>query len=472
MTSPDARRTTLRVTAARATAARATAALALGLALSLVAALSWPAQHTAAFSLTGKSLGIDERDVRVFDSFADATANDNTVPHPNFPGSVGAALAIRKAHAEWGSLPVGGNGLGDGLTSNPVLGSGGANFDNTWQGLADSLPGIDGNVHTAMIGGACAGGVVAYVESGVSGGWRIVYCDQFTWDDGPGPAVAGALDLQGIATREIGFTLGLGHSTAGGNPTMAPALSGAPENLRSIEADDQAGIQAIYGVLSLTKPQVTGLGGAALTGGALTVQGTGFASSGNEVWFTAAAATGDPVKVSGLVSTAGGTALVVVVPAGAQSGDVLVKVPGAGGSSLSNAFPIVVDGPPGAFQLTGPGLGSTATGLVPQLTGEGDLGAGGAGFELFVRLAAPSTAGVLFVGLGEGDIPFKGGVFDPVPVIVEVPMTTDGVGAFTLPAVIPFGTPAGTELVLQLWLADGGGPQGVTASNGLRLVTG
>lgn len=86
-----------------------------------------------AYSLLGGSLGTGQRDVRVFDNFTDATANDNTTPHPSFPGYTGAELAIWKASVEWGSH-LHGDGQGDPHQPGG-LGSGGANFDTTWQGI-------------------------------------------------------------------------------------------------------------------------------------------------------------------------------------------------------------------------------------------------------------------------------------------------------------------------------------------------
>src|SRR5262245_27759052 len=105
----------------------------VGGAVLVVGNLSAPVT-TAAFTIGPESLDMSQRDFRVVNSFTDRESNDNTVAQAEFPGSLGAPLAIRKAHAEWSSGPWAGTGIGDGVASNPVLGSGGANFDNTWQG--------------------------------------------------------------------------------------------------------------------------------------------------------------------------------------------------------------------------------------------------------------------------------------------------------------------------------------------------
>ena len=42
-------------------------------------------------------LGVDQRDFRLFNNFQDASANNNVTPHPQFPGYVGADMAVWKA---------------------------------------------------------------------------------------------------------------------------------------------------------------------------------------------------------------------------------------------------------------------------------------------------------------------------------------------------------------------------------------
>ena len=47
------------------------------------AALLLPPE-VVAFSTTGSTLAFDQRDVRVFNNFADPEANDNVTPHPSW----------------------------------------------------------------------------------------------------------------------------------------------------------------------------------------------------------------------------------------------------------------------------------------------------------------------------------------------------------------------------------------------------
>ncbi|HVS19020.1 MAG TPA: matrixin family metalloprotease, partial [Planctomycetota bacterium] len=204
-------------------------------ALGFAALLLIPSE-LAAFTTTGESLGVLARDVRVFNNFADPEANDNVTPHPNWPGATGATLAIWKGVAEWSSR-LHGDGSGDPSQPGDV-GSGGANFDVNWQGLAPDIGPIDGNVVSAFSG--CSGGMTTFVEFGPAG-WRLRLCESVLWDDGPGTTLApGAFDIQGLVAHEYGHILGLGHSNVVGS-TMYPTVSGNGVAARSIEADDRAG---------------------------------------------------------------------------------------------------------------------------------------------------------------------------------------------------------------------------------------
>ena len=303
-----------------------------GLGLAGAAVLILPAAPSQAFSKIGESLSDAQRDVRVFDNFADATANDNATAPSQFPGWSGVELAVWKAVVEWGSRAHG-NGTGDPQGGN-VLGNGGANFDAFWAGAAGAIGTSNQNVVSAIA--SCSGNTLAYTELPLSDGWRIRYCDNQTFDDGPG-TIGNRFDVQGIMTHEYGHALGLGHSSTSG-ATMFPTGSPGQTSLRSIEPDDVAGVQCVYGVASVTKPTIV----ATVPGGAtLTIHGTNFDLASNEVWFTSAlptAASVEPlVRVTGVPSS--GTQLSVTIPATAGPGDVLVKRPGSGGATLSNAFP-------------------------------------------------------------------------------------------------------------------------------------
>jgi len=297
------------------------------------------APRAAGWTATGDALDLEQRDLRVHDVFSASGANTNKSPDSNFPGALGAPLAIWKAAVEWGSERHGGGG-GDPSQLNG-LGSGAANYDPSWQGLASGPGGPNDNVHAPLSGSAP--GVYAFCETPTSDGWRIRYYQGWQWHGGPGLALApGEIDLQGVATHEHGHALGLGHSSAAGSTMLANA-TGSLLGLRSIESDDVAGIAAIYGTKVATKPRVLG---SELSGTQVVLHGLNFAAGGNEVWFTRrSGGDGTPVVVPALASTHGGTRITLTLPVAAGPGDVLVRRPGSAHACLSNAWPFDTDHP-------------------------------------------------------------------------------------------------------------------------------
>ena len=307
-------------------------------AVALTAATFLLPSDSEGFVLLGGSLGLSQRDFRVFDNFGDAEANANTTAHPMFPGYTGAEMACWKGAIEWGSRPHG-NGTGDSTQTN--LGDGGANFDPSWQGNASGTGGLNDNTMSEI--NATDNSVLAYMEGGVSinDGWRIRFiATPWVWNDGPGSIPGSHIDIQGILTHEYGHALGLDH-TGVGNATMGATASGNGVADRSIAPDDIAGVQAVYGVASASKPVITGINKCGMQ---LELLGTNFSSSGNEVWFTQAATGGSgvPVKLTSVTSTMGGQLIQVTIPVAAGSGDVLVRNNGTGNANLSNAWPLDV----------------------------------------------------------------------------------------------------------------------------------
>jgi hypothetical protein len=290
----------------------------------------------AGFTLSGESLPLDagnyQRDVRVFNNFADAAANDNATPNASFPGAVGAPLAIWKAAAAWNSNVAGR----------------GKNFDFDWQGAATAIGSTNDNV-VSSLRNTCGGGTLAYTEGPINDGWRIRFCEEWTWSDGPGSPVSTQVDIQGVATHELGHALGLLHAQAGfcsgscvGVSTMCPAICSNGVTERTIEVDDANGVEAIYGAIQADKPLITALSGSFVQGETLVIEGTAFAPTVH-VKFTAGTTQNSgaiPGVVVNVPSSAGGTQVSVVIPLEARSGNVLVWEPSQ--SRLSNPFPINV----------------------------------------------------------------------------------------------------------------------------------
>ena len=434
--------------------ARASGALFCG---ALAAVLLSPST-TRAYAFLGGSLDLTQRDFRVFDNFSDPEANDNTTPDPNFPGAVGARLAIWKAVAEWGST-LRYDGLGD--PTQPLgLGSGGADFDSSYQGTAPSIGDPNSNLFGELAG--AGGGVFAFTELPIQDGWRILfYRDAAVWHDGPGPTafVQGQvhMDLQGVATHEFGHALGLAHSLDT-NATMFSVPVGTVTNFRSIEADDQAGVQALYGVATATKPRVDGY---VVDGPTLRIQGAHFSAANNTVWLTdgGPAADGTPLKVAGLTSN--GTEIALPLPASAAAGEVLVENGLGGGASLSNAFPFDPTRNPCAQpELYGvPKTNSQGVPAALYVSGRPHLVTN----DLIVGTAAgiANAPCVLFSGPAPAAVPFAGGTL-----LVAGPWTRHGVQTFDFVGSVTYSIPidatmVGTRRFYQIWFQDLGDPFGV-----------
>lgn len=106
----------------------------------------------------------------------------------------------------------------------------------------------------------------------------------------------------------------------------------------------------------------------------------------------------------------------------------------------------------------------------PLLTGTGSL-AGGTSVLISLDGALENSITALIVGLGQGHVPFKGGVLVPTPDLITAPLSTGPAGQVDLGGLWPFGLPPESELVLQWWVADGAGPQGLAASNAMLATT-
>jgi hypothetical protein len=303
--------------------------------LVIVAALVAAPGLVVAYTLLGGMLGIGtsgsgyQRDVRIWNNSPDVASNNNTTVDPAYPGAVGAPLAVWKAAKAWGS-------------DNALAAR---NFDFDWQGTTTANFSNANTVGWGTTG--CGGGTLAYTETPISDGWRIVMCDSFTWADGPGTIFGSEFDIQSVVAHELGHALGLGHSAAGcggaSQATMCPAIANGSIIDRDIASDDQAGLQAVYGVIPASKPVITGLSGSFVTGGTLVITGTGFGNTVN-VKFTAGTSTNTgtiPGVVYGVPSTAGGTHVSVVIPLNALDGNVIVWQPSQ--NVMSNAFPIDVN---------------------------------------------------------------------------------------------------------------------------------
>jgi len=426
--------------------------------------LYWPTRGEAWVPLGG-TLSLDQRDFRVHRNFTGPEADNSTLTHPDYPGADGVVLALRKAAAEWGS-EVHGTGQGD-LTQPFGLGSGGANFDFVYQGLASSPGATNENVVSEIVGGG--NGTLAFTEIPIDNGWRIrFFSGAAQWNDNPAGPPAGGKDLQGVAVHEFGHALGLAHSFSDG-ATMRSNVIGSLTYMRSLHPDDIAGVQALYGARAATKPHIDRyeLG----SGGLVTVIGERFSPCCNELWFTPVGfGTGAPIKVDSLPSSAGGTRIDLTLPPNVGPGDVVVRIPGSAGSALSNAFPFDPANDPCSVPVAFGVAKPTSTGGLVELSWVGFPSATTNDFSITTSGGPFSTVGVLFYGHGEASTPFMGGTLNVAGPFVRVrPVRFNFIGSagVSLP-VDP--TMIGRTRWYQMWFPDAGDPFGVGLSDGLRVT--
>jgi hypothetical protein len=455
------------------------------------AALLLPAQ-TKAWNPLGGSLNIQEqRDVRVCANFTDSTVIDNTTPDPMFPGYFGVEMAIWKACVEWGST-LHGDGSGDPEQPGD-LGSGGANFDLTWQGNSAHIGNPGDNVHSQLDGDG--GGVYAYCETPIVNGWRIRYYQSpWIWDDGPGSLPGGRVDILGIAVHEYGHALGLGHSDVFGSTMFSGTSQSNSINLRTLHADDIAGVQGVYGVASSDKPRITGL---VVVGSSIHITGQDFDPTGNEVWFTQAGVggNGQPIKAFGVDSSLGGTFLSVVMPAGAGSGDVLVRRAGFDHDDLSNAWPFDADLLPDFETFCDGGDGALAAcpcgnAGSPDTGCDNSAGTGGVGIEVTAFDGGGATAVLTCTGYPLAGAPTAIIMRSPAKEAGTPPVFGDGVRCVSTTSLVRLaaatavggssvhafnhGAMAGPgDFYYQAWYRNTGSfctPDGFNLSSGVKLT--
>lgn len=438
---------------------------ALGLSGAIV--LLSPAE-TRSFDVFGDFLDLTLRDFRILNTFAGIRANDNAVPDPDFPGSIGADLAIRKAIAEWGSRPHG-SGLTD--PSQDLLGSGESNFEAFYAGDALLAGGRNQNVISVIAGG----GGIAITDLPIGDGWRIRFFDAARdWNDGPGIPEGGIdrFDIQGVMAHEFGHALGLDHSMVAG-ATMEN--NGSPDfgvHLRSIEADDIAGVQFIYGPISALKPTLETY--EFIGPGRIRITGTNFDDLDNEVWFTPEDPTlpmMDPtVRISGLASSPSGTSIELDIPTEAGPGSLAVRIPGQRSLALSNVFPFDPLLEPWTAPASYGTPGQTSTGSLATLSWSGlpsasipalHLGVDGAGnasFALLVEGSSRASAATLYGTLLVGGQVRRRAIFS----------VTGGSGSTSQP-LLPNGM-IGDTTYFQVWLPDAPANGGGLFTDGLEII--
>ena len=297
--------------------------------------------------------------------------------------------------------------------------------------------------------------------------------------------------LDAVITCAPSGTLTVEPGLGGGNfaPPVHLTVGGAPNGLLLVDLDGDGALDVVYADTSGNK--------------VVSMRGDG---AGHFAALQSVAVPGGPTELSGgpldqdgaldlLVSDTGSGELTVLRGAGDGSFAAVTTishVPAAGGSTLADFDEDgVVDAAVGTMvdSLALPGTvavlrnhtgaaGSPFTDLghalagsngYPILLGGGTLAAGSPG-ELDLEGAAAGAGGNLWIGLGQLNKPFKGGVFVPQP-LLPIPFAANGTGHAGLPFIFPAGIPSGTTLVFQFWIADAGAVHGFAATSGLQGVT-
>ena len=175
-----------------------------------------------------------------------------------------------------------------------------------------------------------------------------------------------------------------------------------------------------------------------------------------------------PLGVTTVVTDPGGNAgFDVTLPTPVSPGWFVTATAGAtaGGSTSEFSACVPVTGGDSPWTDLGSGLAGIAG--VPSLVGAGPLSAGSPG-TLVLTGAAPASLAVLFTSLSSNPANFKCGTLVPVPVMLQVPLITNGAGS------IPLGWPSwpaalgGNSLYLQYAISDASAVCGVSISNALR----
>ena len=85
--------------------------------------------------------------------------------------------------------------------------------------------------------------------------------------------------------------------------------------------------------------------------------------------------------------------------------------------------------------------------------------------------ALPFTSAGLVIGFSPLQVPFKGGTLVPDLDLLILGLPTGPAGVLEVPFAWPTGLPGGLTTYVQYWIADPGGPQGFSATNGLAGTT-
>lgn len=160
---------------------------------------------------------------------------ENYVVFANTADVTNELAAVQAAHQTWNADP--------------------ADFNFTYGGAAsNAAPANDGvnQIRWGTTNGSLATTTIWFnTTTGDISEADCVFDDSFTWSTA-NPTPAGQTDIESVMLHEFGHMLGLDHSTP--PAIMQPTIPSGTQR-RALNADDQQGVQAIYGTAPVGTPK-------------------------------------------------------------------------------------------------------------------------------------------------------------------------------------------------------------------------
>lgn len=138
----------------------------------------------------------------------------------------------------------------------------GASFAFAFAGYSTQTTDTNDGINLILFRNASSGSSIATTYTWFSGN-RMIDADIVFWDGGfqfftGTTGCSGGFYIEDIATHEFGHALGLAHSTLT-TATMYPSISTCNQQPRTLDADDIAGVLALYPTSSTPPTPPTGL---------------------------------------------------------------------------------------------------------------------------------------------------------------------------------------------------------------------
>jgi hypothetical protein len=117
-------------------------------------------------------------------------------------------------------------------------------------------------------------------------------------------------------------------------------------------------------------------------------------------------------------------------------------------------------------------VGNNLTGFfAPSLLADGSLAANGTFTVTFAGMPV-NDLGFMFFDLTSLFVPFKGGVMVPgTAFLISFPTPVFAFDTVEFSSIMPPGVPPNTDIFVQGWFLDAGGPKGASASQGWQMIT-